>query len=184
MRSDHGAALLAAGCGGSDDETSGTSEWASSVCSAASTWSDSVSTAVQSLQGGDLSEDSIKSAVDDVSEATKTLADDLQDAGKPDTEDGQQAQDLLDQLGQDVEDSVDEIEGAVDDASSTGIAAAISPDHDDVRHDEQRGRRHRRPARAAGSLRRADGRVQERRRVLEPEQRRVNLGVGDAALGE
>ena len=118
--------LLAAGCGGSDDETSGTSEWASSVCSAASTWSDSVSTAVQSLQGGNLSEDSIKTAVDDVSEATKTLADDLQDAGKPDTEDGQQAQDLLNQLGQDVEDSVDEIEGAVDDASSTGIAAAIS----------------------------------------------------------
>ena len=34
--------------------------------------------------------------------------------------------DLLNQLGQDVEDGVDEIEGAVDDASSTGIAAAIS----------------------------------------------------------
>ena len=46
--------------------------------------------------------------------------------GKPDTSDGQQAKDLLDQLGKDVEDGVDEIEGAVDDASSTGIAAAIS----------------------------------------------------------
>jgi hypothetical protein len=120
-------ALLAAGCGGSDEEeTSGATEWASSVCSAATTWSDSVSAAVQSLQGGNVSEDSIKSAIDDVSEATKTLADDLQDVGKPDTEDGQQAKDLLDQLGKDVEDGVQEIEGAVDDASGTGIAAAIS----------------------------------------------------------
>lgn len=120
------ALLLAAGCGGSEDEASGATEWANSVCSAATTWSDSVSAAVQSLQGGNLSEDGIKTAVDDVSEATKTLADDLQDVGKPDTSDGQQAKDLLDQLGKDVEDGVDEIEGAVDDASSTGIAAAIS----------------------------------------------------------
>jgi len=119
--------LLAAGCGGSDDEASGATEWASTVCSAATTWSDSVSAAVQSLQGGNLSEDSVKSAVDDVSEATRTLADDLQDVGKPDTEDGQQAKDLLDQLGKDVEDGVQEIEDAVDDASGgTGIAAAIS----------------------------------------------------------
>ena len=92
------ALLLAAGCGGSDDETSGATDWANSVCSAATTWSDSVSAAVTSLQGGNLSEDSLETAVDDVTDATKTLADDLQDAGKPDTEDGQKAKDLLDQL--------------------------------------------------------------------------------------
>ena len=50
---------------------------------------DSVSAAATSLQGGNLSENSLESAVDDVKEATETLADDLEDAGKPDTEDGQ-----------------------------------------------------------------------------------------------
>ena len=73
------AALLAlAGCGGSDDETSGATDWANSVCSAAADWSDSVSAAATSLQGGNLSEDSLESAVDDVKDATETLADDLE----------------------------------------------------------------------------------------------------------
>ena len=75
------AALLAAGCGGSDDETSGASDWASSVCSALTTWKTSVSSAVTSLQGGNLSENSLESAVDDVTDATSTLADDLKDVG-------------------------------------------------------------------------------------------------------
>jgi hypothetical protein len=61
------ASLLAAGCGGNDDETSGASQWASSVCSAVTTWTESISTAVTSLQGGNLSENSLESAVDDVS---------------------------------------------------------------------------------------------------------------------
>jgi len=120
-------ALLAAGCGGSDDETSGASEWASSVCSATTTWSESVSAAAQSLQGGSLSEDSVKRAIDDVSEATKALADDLQDVGKPDTEDGQQAKDLVDQLGKDLEEGVAELEDEADSASGgTSILTAIS----------------------------------------------------------
>ena len=143
-----------------------------------------MSAAVQSLQGGNLSEDSVKSAVDDVSDATKTLADDLQDVGKPDTEDGQQAKDLLDQLGKDVEDGVQEIEGAVDDASGTGIAAAISQVTDDARHDVEQSRWHRRPAGAARSLWRAERRVRQRRRVLEPKLRRVSRGAGDGPLGE
>src|SRR6187549_4123828 len=84
------ALLLAAGCGGGD-ETSGATDWANSVCSAATTWSDSVSAAATSLQGGNLTKDSVESAVDDVTEATKTLADDLKDVGKPDTEDGEKA---------------------------------------------------------------------------------------------
>ena len=58
------------------------------------------------LQGGNLSEDSLESAVDDVKEATETLADDLEDAGKPDTEDGQQAKDLVDQLADEIDEGV------------------------------------------------------------------------------
>jgi methyl-accepting chemotaxis protein len=121
------ALLLAAGCGGSDDETSGATDWANSVCSAATTWSDSVSAAATSLQGGNLSEDSLKSAVDDVTESTKTLADDLKDAGKPDTEDGQKAKDLIDQLADQVDEAVQTMEDAVDDVQGgTGILTAIS----------------------------------------------------------
>jgi hypothetical protein len=120
-------ALLAAGCGGSEDETSGASEWASSVCSAVTTWTESVSAAATSLQGGNLSENSLEGAVDDVTDATKTLADELQDVGEPDTEDGQQAKDSLDQLGKDVEDGVQELEDAVESASGgTGILDAIA----------------------------------------------------------
>jgi hypothetical protein len=120
-------ALLAAGCGGDDDETSGANEWASSVCSAVTTWTESVSAAATSLQGGNLSENSLKGAVDDVTDATKTLADELQDVGEPDTEDGQQAKDSLDQLSKDVEDGVQALEDEVDSASSgSGILDAIS----------------------------------------------------------
>lgn len=120
-------ALLAAGCGGDDEETSGASEWASSVCSATTTWTQSVSAAAASLQGGNLSENSLESAVDDVMDATKAFADELQDVGRPDTEDGQQAKDSLDQLGKDVEDGVQQLEDAVDSASGgTGMLDAIA----------------------------------------------------------
>jgi methyl-accepting chemotaxis protein len=121
------ALLLAAGCGGSADATSGATDWANSVCSAATTWSDSVSAAATSLQGGNLSKDSLESAVDDVTESTKTLADDLKDAGKPDTEDGQKAKDLIDQLADQVDEAVQTMEDAVDDVQGgTGILTAIS----------------------------------------------------------
>jgi len=118
-------ALLAAGCGGSDDETSGASDWANSVCSAVSTWKTSVSSAATSIQGGNLSENSLKSAADDVTDATKTLADDLKDAGTPDTADGQKAKGVVDQLAGEIEDGAQKIGDAVDDASS-GLLEAIS----------------------------------------------------------
>lgn len=120
-------ALLAAGCGGSEDETSGAAEWASSVCSTMTTWATSVSTATASLQGGNLSENSLEAAVEDITDATKTLADELQDVGKPDTEDGQQAKDLLDQLGDEVRSGVQALEDDVASASGGGgILTAVS----------------------------------------------------------
>jgi len=121
------ALLAVAGCGGGDDETSGATDWANSVCSAAAAWTESVSAAATSLQGGNLSENSLESAVDDVTEATKTLADDLEDAGKPDTEDGQRAKDLVDQLADEIDEGVEAIEDAVNDVQGgTGILTAIT----------------------------------------------------------
>ena len=121
------AALLAAGCGGSDEATAPASEWASSVCSSVTAWKTSLTTAVTSLQGGNLSENNLNNAVDDVSDATKTLADDLEAAGTPDTQDGQEAKDLVEQLVDDVDQGVQTIGNAIDDASSgTGLLDAIS----------------------------------------------------------
>ena len=97
------------------------------MCSAVSTWKTSVSSAATSIQGGDLSENSLESAVDDVTDATETLADDLKDAGRPDTADGQKAKDLVDELAGEIEDGAQKIGDAVDDASSgAGLLEAIS----------------------------------------------------------
>jgi gas vesicle protein len=119
-------AALAGGCGGDDDGGSdGTSatEWADGVCSAISDWTGSIKEATDSLQGGNLSESSLKSAGNDISDATSTFVDDLKGLGKPDTESGDKAKESLDQLGDDIDENVDKIKGAADDVNSAGSAA-------------------------------------------------------------
>ena len=119
--------LLAAGCGGSDDETSSATEWADGVCSAMTTWIDSVSSATESLGEGGLSEDGLEDAVDDVRTASETLADDLQEAGRPDTEAGQEAESLLEGLAEDVEGNLQELESEVEGISApSDVLDAIS----------------------------------------------------------
>jgi hypothetical protein len=119
--------LLAAGCGGSDDETPSATAWADDVCSSMSSWIDSVSSATESLGAGGLSEDGLEDAVDDVRSATETLGDDLRDAGRPETEAGQEAESLLDTLADDVEESVQELEDAVEGISApSDVLSAIS----------------------------------------------------------
>jgi len=121
------AVLLAAGCGGGDDDTPTATEWADNVCSAMSTWIDSVSSATASLGEGGLSEDGLESAVDDVREASETLADDLQGAGRPDTDAGQEAEALLDGLADDVDQNRQELESAVEGVSDpSDVLNAIS----------------------------------------------------------
>ena len=86
-----------------------------------------MTSAATSLQGGNLSETSLESAVDDVKKATETLADDLGDAGKPDTEDGQKAKDLVDQLAEEIDKGVEAMEDAVNDVQGgTGVVTAIT----------------------------------------------------------
>ena len=120
-------ALLAAGCGGSDDDTPSATAWADEVCSAMTTWIGSVSSATESLGEGGLSEDGLEDAVDDVRDASQTLADDLQEAGRPETDAGQEAEALLDGLADDVEENLQELESAVDDVSGANdVLSAIS----------------------------------------------------------
>jgi hypothetical protein len=104
-----------------------TAEWADGVCTAITTWTSSITAAGDSLKGGNISEDSLQSAADDVTSATETLKSDLDDLGKPDTEVGQEAKDSLDQLSSDLKTGTDSIETAVDDASGVnGVVSAVA----------------------------------------------------------
>ena len=76
------AAVLAAGCGGlgrqlGSDATPATATWADGLCSAISTWKTSITAIGDTLKDGDLSKDSLTSAVDDAKSATDTLTSDL-----------------------------------------------------------------------------------------------------------
>jgi len=120
-------ALVAAGCGGSNNKTTTPQDWANSLCSSLNTWKDSVVKAANSLSGGNVTKDSLKSAAGDVKDATDTLADDLKGLGKPNTQAGQQAKDTVDQLSSQLEDGADKIKSAADDVSNaSGVLSAMS----------------------------------------------------------
>lgn len=118
--------VLAAGCGKSKPPTP--TDWANGVCSALSTWKTSITSDVDSLQGGNLTKDSVKSAADDANNATKKLTDDLKKLGKPNTNAGAQARQTVDQLSSQVSDGVDTIQTTVKNISSvsSGLAAVTT----------------------------------------------------------
>jgi len=122
------AASLAAGCGGDDGGgDSSATAWADDVCSAITTWTDSITSATDSLKGGNLNEDALSSAADDVSSATSDFVDDVRGLGPPDTEGGEQAKKSLDQLADDADENLSTVQNAVDDVSgASGIVAAIT----------------------------------------------------------
>jgi hypothetical protein len=118
-------ALIAGGCGGS--KTTTPQEWADSLCSSLNTWKDSVVKAANSLSGGNVTRDSLKSAAGDVKDATDTLTDDLKGLGKPNTQAGQEAKDTVDQLSTQLEDGADKIQSAANDVSdASGLVQAMS----------------------------------------------------------
>lgn len=128
------AVALFAGCGGDDGGSGGgggggggssAAEWAEDVCSAITTWNESISSTVDSLKSGDLSEDELRGAVEDVESATSNFVDDLRGLGRPETEAGAQAKESLDRLARNIEDNLSTLRSAVDSASGlSGIVAA------------------------------------------------------------
>ena len=114
---------MAAGCGSKDQPS--TTEWVNGVCAAMVTWTGSVKSSAQSIQGGNLSEGSLKGAVDDVKGATETLESDLKDLGEPESDSGQQAKEEIDQLSGQLSEGANWIENAADDVSGlNGVLAA------------------------------------------------------------
>ena len=62
------AVSLATGCGGDSGGGSGSSatKWAGDLCSSITTWTDSISSTADSLRQGNLTEEKLRSAADDV----------------------------------------------------------------------------------------------------------------------
>ena len=121
-------ALVAAGCGSSDDtsDTTPTTEWADGLCSSITTWQSEITTIVNSLKGGNLSQDSLTAAVDDAEEATRNFTTSLKSLGRPDTEAGQQAQESVSELTTQIDDDMTKIQDAVSNASGlAGVIAAV-----------------------------------------------------------
>jgi Flp pilus assembly protein TadD len=122
-------ALVVAGCGGSNDESSSaspTDEWASGFCTAITTWTDSIQTVTEQFTDpSSLSQDGLESAANDVKTSTSTLVDDLKGLGAPDTASGQDVKNSVDELSSTLEGEVATIDEAVQGASGlTGLLSA------------------------------------------------------------
>jgi uncharacterized phage infection (PIP) family protein YhgE len=122
-------ALVAAGCGGSDEpETSQTVEWADEFCGAVSSWTESLKEIGGRFSDlSNLNQSSLEEAANDARDATDELVGELRGLGAPDTESGQEAKDAVDTLASELETGVREIEETVEGLSGvTGIPSAIS----------------------------------------------------------
>ena len=123
-------ALVAAGCGGSDESSSAspTDEWADGFCTAITTWTDSLKSVTEQFASpSSLTQDGLTDAANDVKSSTDTLVDDLRGLGAPDTESGQAVKTSIDELSTTLESEVSKIESAVDGASGlTELPSAIS----------------------------------------------------------
>ncbi len=123
-------ALVAAGCGGSDESPSAspTDEWADGFCTAITTWTDSLKSVTEQFASpSSLTQDGLTDAANDVKSSTDTLVDDLRGLGAPDTESGQAVKSSIDELSTTLESEVAKIESAVDGASGlTELPSAIS----------------------------------------------------------
>jgi methyl-accepting chemotaxis protein len=121
-------ALVAVGCGGSDDDENPAAAWASGFCSAVTNWTDELQTVTSQFSDtSNLSQDGLQSAADDVTSATDELVDDLRGLGAPETEGGEEIRSALDSLSTTLESEAASIEETVEGISGlTGIPSAIT----------------------------------------------------------
>jgi hypothetical protein len=121
-------ALVAAGCGGSDDETDPTAAWASGFCTAITDWTDSLGEVTSQFSDtSNLSEEGLQTAADDTRSATEQLVDELRALGAPETDSGEEVRSSLDELSTSLETEAGKISDTVEGASGiTGIASAIT----------------------------------------------------------
>jgi hypothetical protein len=125
-----GLALVAAGCGGDDGESSATptEEWAEGFCSALVDWLGELERATGELRDfRSLSQEAFDQAGSDIRSATEDLTAELRGLGAPDTNSGEEARQAVDTFATSAEAGLDEIEQAVEDVfGGTSIPDAIT----------------------------------------------------------
>lgn len=120
-------ALVAVGCGGSDEASSVTpTTWADGFCSAITTWGDALTSVTHQLSTPSLSTPALEDVANDATSATETLVDDLKGLGVPDTESGQAVKDSIDGFTATLEREAASIHDAADGAVGvSGLRNAI-----------------------------------------------------------
>jgi methyl-accepting chemotaxis protein len=119
-------ALVAAGCGDDEEETSSAAAWAEDFCTTVTDWQDELDRIADGLSASSSTED-LEDAANEASDATDAFVEELRDLGGPDTESGEAVEDSLDELSDTVDAEKAELEEAVDDAEGlTGAAGAIA----------------------------------------------------------
>jgi len=110
-----------AGCGSSGSKESGftttttasPAAFADGLCSAVATYEAAVKKAAEPLTSGNVTKDSLTSAVDNVKEATSTFVADLKDLDAPDTAAGTQAKQAITSLSKALEEDLAAVEKAL-----------------------------------------------------------------------
>jgi hypothetical protein len=121
-----GVALVAAGCGGDDQDVSASTQWAGDLCTAVNTWRSSISSTMSTLTQNP-SRDGFEQAANDAKDSTETLIDTVRDLGSPGTESGDEAQSAVESLANDLQSDVDTIQDAVSEVSGVqGLLDAVS----------------------------------------------------------
>lgn len=117
-------ALAASGCGG-EDSASAAEEWADSFCTSIATWSSSLEQVGETFRDtSGLTVESIRTALDDITEATKQFATEVEELGPPETDAGAEIESELETLADDLGGSVDELQGILD-ADATNVSEAL-----------------------------------------------------------
>jgi hypothetical protein len=124
--------LVGAACGGSGGDSTttnaaaATQDWANGICTATNTYIKSLTSLGNTLQGGNLSKDSLNSALDDAKSATQTFADDIKAVGSPPVSDSKTKK-ALEDLQSELAKDADTIKGALSDVSNASEAlSAVS----------------------------------------------------------
>jgi len=124
-----GLALVSAGCGGDDSESSArpTEEWAEGYCSAIVDWATELRRATDELRDyRSLSQEAFDQAGADIRSATEAFTSELRGLGAPDTDFGEEARQAVDTFATATEADLADIERAVEDVSGiTGISKAV-----------------------------------------------------------
>jgi hypothetical protein len=115
-----------AGCGGEDDGSSASEDYANRVCGQLSMWAADQRDTLTSLKDAGLSitKEDVQTAVGDVRDSTEVLVSDLKGLDPPETDEGQQAKTELENLGTKLTQQLDTVQQALD--ANTGVAALAS----------------------------------------------------------